>query len=186
MADFMRDLRNDFDHNQGEFPTWDIDGLTKINNKASFLLDFPNIRGSVGILIVDLDEFKQLNDKYGHSKGDIVLRSVASDLAQSLRENDNGGREIDTIYRYGGDEFIIVLYNIKSSKDLKKVAQRFHNLIVTKTIEGIDANVDYKQKLTIGGAVADFDGTNNQKNFDKADKMLYKAKKGGRNQVQVA
>ena len=73
-------------------------------------------RGSLGVLFIDLDEFKLINDGYGHAAGDTVLVQVADRLRASVRS-------CDTVYRFAGDEFVIILDRLRSPEDAVRVAQ---------------------------------------------------------------
>lgn len=176
-------LRRYFEENQNEIPTWDDDALTKVKNRAAFDVEFSQLRGSYGIMIVDVDYLKQSNTKYLHSGADLILRFVALGLETSLRVEES---RLDPVYRYGGDEFVILLPGVTNKKDLENIAQRIHSSVTTKIIPGIEEKGGYKQGLSIGAALGKFDGKNNLDIFNQADKALYKAKDGGRNRVVVA
>jgi len=98
----------------------------------------------LAICLMDLDDFKSINDLYGHEAGDMVLKVIASRLKQSLRK-------IDFIVRLGGDEFVILLENISSSNQLESI---FANLLqeITKTIDVAKA-VKVSVKATIGAVL---------------------------------
>lgn len=76
------------------------------------------------ILFIDLDQFKQVNDSLGHLVGDTVLQEVASSLKQSLRTGD-------TVYRYGGDEFVCIVSNIQTKRQVAPVIERIQSLFTT-------------------------------------------------------
>lgn len=175
-------LRIYFEQNQGEIPTWEDDSLTKVKNRSAFDVDFERLRGTHGILVVDVDYLKQSNTKFGHDGADLILRFVALGLEKSLRESED---RLDPVYRYGGDEFVVLLPNVKNKEDLKKIAERIHTSVTTLTVPGV-GNDDYKQGLSIGASLGDFDGENNKYIFREADQALFKAKEDGRNRVVVA
>jgi diguanylate cyclase (GGDEF)-like protein len=129
----------------------------------------------LSLIIFDLDHFKKLNDNYGHDAGDYVLK----EKAQLIRSN--GIREQDVFARYGGEEFVILLpkTNLKQSFE---IAERLRKLIESKEFmyDGkrlpVTASIgvaDYRQGVITGTDL-----------FKRADEAVYKAKEGGRNQVQ--
>lgn len=130
---------------------------------------------SFALLMVDLDHFKPLNDTYGHHIGDQVLRDVASILAQDMRE-------VDTVARYGGDEFTIILPETTEAGAMQ-VAQRLH-----KSVEQANFFVGPKQKtkrltISIGVAVYDPEVRLKRELIQRSDAALYAAKNDGKNRV---
>ncbi len=125
----------------------------------------------LGVMFIDLDNFKIINDSFGHSIGDEVLKLVAQRLKSSLREED-------TIARIGGDEFIVVLQNLSESHDAAKIAR--------KIIEGfkepfvIDHNTFYIT-CSIGISLYPHDSTDDEELIKFADTAMYKAKENGKN-----
>lgn len=129
-----------------------------------------------GLVIVDLDGFKALNDTHGHAAGDAVLASVAKRLAGSLRGDD-------VVARWGGDEFVVVLHGIGAPGDLETAAQ--------KLLEAVDRPhmVDGKPLVvsaSVGVALFPRDGADFDAVFAAADKALYAAKSAGGNRLQLA
>lgn len=105
-----------------------IDPLTGIGNRrhtertlGERLQELKRYGGSFGVLFIDVDHFKNVNDSFGHATGDVVLKAVAEQLNQSLRPFDFAGR-------WGGDEFVVLLVNIKES-DLRPIAERVRRRI---------------------------------------------------------
>ena len=122
------------------------------------------------IILLDLDNFKKINDRYGHPIGDKILKKICHLL-------NNNIRELDTLGRWGGEEFLIVCSktNLKSAINL---AQRLRKLIV-KT------DFPYVNKVTSSFGVASYSKGENLKSIIKnADDNLYKAKENGRNTVK--
>jgi diguanylate cyclase (GGDEF)-like protein len=113
------------------------DHLTDLHNQSSFYehlsraLSRARRRGSkVAMMFVDLDDFKLVNDSLGHQEGDRVLREVAERLRESLRETDVAAR-------FGGDEFVVLLEDVKDASEALKVAERFQErLRVPFEVEG--------------------------------------------------
>lgn len=130
----------------------------------------------LSISILDLDHFKKVNDTYGHTTGDEVLRSVAARLREQIRHPD-------TIGRYGGEEFLIVLPN----SELQAAAEQASRLCQQIRKTSIDANT-HVLSVTISIGVAQF--RVRQENWEgflhRADEALYQAKNAGRDRWMVA
>jgi diguanylate cyclase (GGDEF)-like protein len=131
---------------------------------------------ALSISILDLDLFKNVNDTYGHTTGDEVLRSVAARLREQIRHPD-------TIGRYGGEEFLIVLPN----SQLQAAAEQASRLCQQIRKTQIDAN-KHVLSVTISIGVAQFRvGQENWEGFlHRADEALYQAKNAGRDRWMVA
>jgi len=155
-----------------------LDGLTGIFNRRFFemrILEeidrarrFPT---GMAVLMVDIDQFKRLNDEFGHLLGDEVLRQVSSILSQQLRK-------IDVVCRYGGEEFAIVLSQTNPQHALA-VAEKLRRLVANWQFPGV------ARPVTISAGVATFPthGTTRDELVKAADAGLYAAKQGGRNRV---
>lgn len=128
------------------------------------------ILSSVGIIMLDADGFKQVNDVYGHSTGDIVLQKIADKLLNTFRESD-------LICRWGGEEFVVALPNV-SEKRLTVLAERLRS-----NIEAIEYDEPGLKITASIGITCTCDVTDVECLIKKADEALYRAKKGGRNQV---
>jgi len=129
----------------------------------------------LGLLFIDLDNFKQVNDIHGHKTGDHLLVSVSRIMQQRLRDTD-------TLARWAGDEFVIVLPDIKQVSDIRMVAESIMAILESElTAEGFDAIVT----LSIGGAIYPDDADTTETLLVQADKALYFAKEQGRNNVQI-
>lgn len=124
------------------------------------------------IAVVDIDHFKLINDTYGHSNGDVVLRALAG-MFRSMQ-----GRNI-TVGRYGGEEFVIIFYNMTYDQVYERVddlREQFAHCIFTE----LD-----NSKITISVGIAAFEnGMDIVAFFDEADRAMYKAKQLGRNRVE--
>jgi diguanylate cyclase (GGDEF)-like protein len=129
---------------------------------------------SLVLLLVDLDDFKAVNDRHGHPVGDAVLKGVVGRLLASVRE-------MDTVTRYGGEEFAIVLPQTPAPKGLR-VAERLRAAVASSPIE---AGLPEPLPLTvsIGLAVYPDDALAKGGLIDCADKALYAAKRTGKNRV---
>jgi diguanylate cyclase (GGDEF)-like protein len=132
--------------------------------------------GRCGLLLLDADHFKQINDAYGHAVGDAVL----VDLARRLRSELVPG---DCLARWGGEEFAVLLRNVGSDDDLDERAQRFRRAVSQTPIA--HESVKLQLTISIGGALASPDGTTLDALVDQADACLYAAKHQGRNRVSL-
>lgn len=125
----------------------------------------------LGVLFVDLDRFKPINDSYGHAVGDEVLRMVADRLLETVRKSD-------TVARVGGDEFIVLLEELHSVKDAELVADNIQaHLSKTMIIESHNHAIG----VSIGIAVYPEHAENAVELLDQADKAMYAVKTSGRN-----
>ena len=145
------------------------DPLTGLFNRSAYELFMDRVGGDhIALLIVDVDEFKAINDTYGHDMGDRVLKRVADILTRSFRS-------VDAVCRFGGDEFVVVMTRADSSMRqlvVNKIA-RANDLLQNPT-DGLP-----KVSLSVGAAFSD------RKNpegsiFKDADTALYRVKEGGR------
>lgn len=156
------------------------DKLTNLGNRHQLEELLPQILNNsqtnetfVGLLFIDLDNFKPINDQYGHAMGDKLLKQVAVQLQGSVRSND-------ILIRLGGDEFIIIVENLIQAQTLDKIAGSVLKAITQPII------IDQLQLIpgaSIGAAIAPFDGKTMSKLLDSADKAMYQAKLLGKNKV---
>ncbi|MCT8996914.1 GGDEF domain-containing protein [Chelativorans intermedius] len=155
------------------------DPLTGTQNRRFFddalreyLLEFGRIEKPVGLMVLDLDHFKQVNDTYGHDVGDEVLRRVADCLKDLTRYHD-------VVARLGGEEFAIVAPNMNQDA-LVKLAERIRRAVSALTVDAGPARL----KVTTSLGLAVWDGKETVDEFyRRADRMLYEAKRLGRNRV---
>jgi diguanylate cyclase (GGDEF)-like protein/PAS domain S-box-containing protein len=150
------------------------DGLTGLANRSLFRdrLDQALARstrsgGSVALLILDLDGFKQVNDTLGHDAGDQLLRIVAERLNDTVRATD-------TVARFGGDEFAVVAVGVRTRRQLERLARRI--------VAALGAPVDLpagraEVGVSIGIAVFPDDGNSAPEILGRADSALYAAKR---------
>ena len=126
---------------------------------------------SLGIIVLDVDHFKRINDTLGHTAGDAVLRELGTFLARNIRQSDSA-------YRYGGDEFVVLLPD--TSRDTtEERAEQIRNGV---------RNLQFPMSITTSLGVATFphDGATGEAIFKSADSALYQAKHEGRDHVVVA
>jgi len=155
------------------------DSLTGTHNRRYFddalkeyLREFERISKPVGLMVLDLDHFKQVNDSHGHDAGDEVLRQVAGCLKDLTRYHD-------VVARLGGEEFAVVAPNM-NEEALIRLAER-----IRRTISGLAVNVGaarLRVSTSIGLAVWN-GGEAADEFYRRADKMLYEAKRLGRDRV---
>jgi diguanylate cyclase (GGDEF)-like protein/PAS domain S-box-containing protein len=158
------------------------DFLTGLPNRTLFfdrlgiaLAQSQRNQKGVAITVLDLDNFKDVNDTLGHDGGDLLLQAAAERLSAALRKGD-------TVARFGGDEFVLILPDLEGIEDVIQVAQKIvdsfckpflidtHQLIVT---------------TSIGIAVYPHDGTDEAILLRNADKAMYQAKQTGRDRYQL-
>ena len=125
----------------------------------------------MAVIMADIDQFKKLNDEFGHLLGDEVLRQVSSLFHQHLRK-------IDVVCRYGGEEFAILLTQT-STPHAMGVAEKLRRLVESWQFPGVPRTVT----LSIGVAAFPDHGTAREELIRAADVGLYAAKQGGRNRV---
>jgi diguanylate cyclase (GGDEF)-like protein len=130
----------------------------------------------IGALMIDLDHFKQLNDRYGHTTGDRVLRAVGERISAAVRADD-------TPARYGGEEFAVVLRRADPQQAVE-VAERIRRHI--GAIPPGDLGIDEPISVSIGVAVAEGRDVDAKSVLTAADDALYTAKREGRNRVVLA
>ncbi|MEG4587563.1 EAL domain-containing protein [Microcoleus sp. MOSTC5] len=128
----------------------------------------------LGVIFLDLDRFKNVNDTLGHPVGDLLLQSVSRRLSNCLRAGDS-------IARWGGDEFTVLLYNLNSREEATKICQ----LIIQSLSSPFDfEGLELYTKASLGIALAPYDGEDAETLLKNADAAMYKAKQKGRNNYQ--
>jgi len=159
-----------------------IDGLTQLANRAYFdeklsemLSVLQRYSEPFSLMMIDLDNFKEINDSYGHPAGDRILKGVAFKIKESLRSSD-------FLARFGGDEFALILIKA-GGQTASDVARKLNsNLQESRFI--LD-NTPVKVTLSIGVAEADVRDTE-ESLLKRADEALYRVKQMGRNNVMLA
>lgn len=158
-----------------------LDGLTGIFNRRFFELRITEeierarrFNSGLGVIMVDIDQFKRLNDEFGHLLGDEVLRQVSSILNRQLRK-------IDVVCRFGGEEFAILLPETSCQYSLS-VAEKLRRMVEAWQFPGVP------RPVTISAGAANFPehGTTRDELVSAADAGLYAAKQTGRNRICLA
>ncbi len=152
-----------------------IDELTNIYNRRYIIESLKKEKAfadrtgeKFSLALIDIDNFKEVNDKYGHEVGDKVLEMVAYEIQNSVREADIVGR-------WGGDEFIVILRNTDIEK-AKKVAERIKEQIKNIKVNSIN--------LSVSIGLTEYNGRESLKDLiRKADKALYRAKEKGKDRI---
>ena len=124
-----------------------------------------------GVIFIDIDDFKKVNDRYGHGTGDDVLKMVARTITHSARS-------FDVVGRWGGEEFLAVIANVERD-ELMRTANRFRSLVEQSRLPGADA---VSVTISIGAALAR-DGEPVAELLKRADRLLYQSKAAGKNRV---
>ncbi|MFH6600115.1 EAL domain-containing protein [Ectopseudomonas khazarica] len=157
------------------------DALTGLANRTLFaerlqeaLAESAVERSLVGVLCLDLDNFKNINDALGHAFGDRLLRALATRLKGTLRDQD-------TLARLGGDEFAIVLRNLDCPESAHRTAQRLIDVVAPSFM--IDDH-SFSVGLSVGVAIAPNDHQSADQLLRYADLALYEAKRNGRNRFE--
>jgi diguanylate cyclase (GGDEF)-like protein/PAS domain S-box-containing protein len=150
------------------------DPLTGLPNRALF---FDRLGGAVargrregrkfGLLFVDLDRFKLINDRYGHQAGDAVLAETARRLKDAIRDSDTAGR-------MGGDEFIVLLENISRSEDAESFAAKIASSLSEPM--ALPGGIDVSIGASVGSAVFPDDGDDGESVLKVADSAMYELK----------
>ena len=160
-----------------------VDGLTGLANRrqceetlASELARLERFGGPLALVVVDLDWFKDVNDRYGHSSGDAVLREFAAVLQESVRDVDLAGR-------WGGEEFLLILPGTDLSGGAQ-VADRIRLALAGRIVLSADGTpIPVTASFGVAGTPP---ATTAAEIFSAADAALYEAKRNGKNRVETA
>ncbi len=161
-----------------------IDFLTKLPNRRSFTRaleeffeSYKTYQVPFSLVMLDIDDFKRINDTYGHDFGDKVLVEIGKILKTFLRAKDIPGR-------LGGEEFGIILPGVKLEQAFR-IAERLRKAIEVRELEVENGKyVNFTASMGIAEVEDSMEST--EELYKKADEALYKAKKNGKNQVQLA
>jgi diguanylate cyclase (GGDEF)-like protein len=156
------------------------DALTGVNNRAMFDVTLTREmhlaqrnEQDFALLVIDIDHFKKVNDTYGHSAGDEVIKSVAKCIQATIRHTDQ-------VFRFGGEEFVALLNNADCDTAFF-IAERILDCIRNSTVMCGDNALKVSASIGVSCLKG---GDTNQSLFKRADDALYQAKSSGRNQAQ--
>lgn len=157
-----------------------IDDMTRLPNRRCFnmqldrrLAELGRFGWPFGTLMIDIDNFKQVNDSVGHHVGDDILRLVARTLSANCRT-------LDTIARWGGEEFSAIIANVRED-ELRRVAEKIRVMVETSELRDAE-KAPVHVTVSIGGAVAQPNEIASEL-MKRTDEMMYAAKRSGRNRV---
>lgn len=158
------------------------DRLTGIGNRQlvegrlrAVIAEYVHTKSPAGLLFMDIDNFKQFNDTYGHIVGDKVLRMVTATFHHSLRATD-------TIGRWGGEEFIAILKDIDNDHSLRTIAEKVRTLVEFSHLDINDLNLTVT--ISIGATRLREDDTP-ESIINRADGLMYQSKRAGRNSITI-
>ena len=158
------------------------DSVTSIYNRSyleqSLKYEFKKAfdkKSQLSVIMIDIDNFKSVNDDYGHKIGDLVLLQVAKIIQSNIRD-------IDFVARYGGEEFMVALPEIGSDRSFE-IAERIRRAVEEAVFYGIHESIPINVTISLGLACYPMQASNLDELMKKADEYLYAAKKAGRNQV---
>lgn len=126
----------------------------------------------IGILFFDIDNFKTINDTYGHDCGDVVLKTVAQTFVHNVRS-------YDIIMRYGGEEFVSIIF-VDDVASVKTIANKLRSLLANAFLEHNGLTIRFTASC---GATFLKDNETINEAITRADTLMYQAKKNGKNQV---
>lgn len=158
------------------------DSLTGLINHRTFheKLRIEKLRSDrqatcIGLMMTDIDKFKNINDTYGHPAGDVVIKTISRILQKEVRQ------EIDVVARYGGEEFVVMLVDT-TEQGLRETAERVRKAVETREFD-IERAEPIRVTISIGIYLLKTDFRDTRKALEFADQALYKAKHSGRNRV---
>lgn len=158
-----------------------LDHLTKVLNRKALELNLRNELERarrkderVGLIFLDVDDFKNINDSYGHDVGDAVLGELAERIRNSIRQYDYVGR-------FGGDEFLVILVDCEREEALKRVADLQSNISSKPILAELSINLS----VSIGLVISDRSERNAKRLLKRVDSMLYRAKSEGKNRIEI-
>jgi diguanylate cyclase (GGDEF)-like protein len=157
-----------------------IDNLTGVFNRSKFEMELRNEikridryeTDTFSLVFLDIDYFKSINDKYGHLEGDNTLRDMARLIEKNIRSTD-------TLARWGGEEFVIIM-PLTPMELAREVTEKFRKIIADEQFYVVG-------NITCSFGISEFKkGDNAQSLILRADQAMYKAKANGRNRVEIA
>ena len=158
------------------------DPLTRLGNRQhiegrirAVIAEFDEDRNMAGLLFMDIDHFKRINDTFGHDAGDLALCMVANTIRHSLRATD-------TIGRWGGEEFVAILYDVYDENTLHTAAEKIRTLIQTSRLDIGNHNLTVTASI---GATRLYSNDTPESLIRRADGLMYQSKQAGGNRVTI-
>ena len=155
-----------------------LDGLTHIANRTyleTFIVakfnELRRLGWSFGVIFIDLDQFKSVNDTFGHQTGDLVLKMVAQTLVKNCRS-------FDLVGRWGGEEFLCVISNLKDADQIRIIAERLRALVESSWVSLPDCSLHVT--ISLGVTLARLPDSP-ETLIQRADGLMYRSKTAGRN-----
>lgn len=179
------------------------DPMTGLLNKGTYIEEIDRLISegtSFGLLILDIDHFKKVNDDYGHATGDVVLIQTARNMTSHLRQVRPDASQNDLVFRYGGEEFVALLVGMNHEEDLGLVSEKLRSAVGNSSysVNKDGQNIHIPVTVSIGGGIFRAQEQHEAKDadgkiipprivfFDKVDKQgLYQAKAQGRNRTII-
>lgn len=162
----------------------DTDELTRLLRRGAFMRRLRNLLQTsaaegkeVNVMMIDVDHFKHVNDRYGHQTGDVVLERVSQLISQYVRPQDLAGR-------YGGEEIIVAMEG--SRAEAAKIAENIRAAVEAHTMKTVDSTAEFNVTLSVGVASTHQFKHEADVLIGHADEALYRAKNTGRNRVVEA
>lgn len=159
-----------------------LDMLTNIGNRryaetslAARFDEFNRDGWAFGVLFMDIDHFKEINDRFGHDMGDRILVMVAKTLSHAVRS-------IDVVCRWGGEEFIALISNAQPPRKLRTIADKCRALVESSSLETDQGTI--RVTLSIGGSLVGPEDTT-ETIMKRVDELMYHSKSNGRNLVTI-
>jgi diguanylate cyclase (GGDEF)-like protein/PAS domain S-box-containing protein len=157
------------------------DALTNVSNRRAVETQLRAALGesspsiAAGLLFIDIDNFKQVNDTYGHEVGDQVLVMVAATLKHNLRKSD-------IIGRWGGEEFLVILHDLEGTNELLSLAEKLRMLVECSRLDL--PNFSLTVTISVGATLLSSQDTL-ESVVKRADELMYQSKQAGRNRISI-
>jgi diguanylate cyclase (GGDEF)-like protein/PAS domain S-box-containing protein len=160
-----------------------LDHLTGVPNRRftalkiqQTLQEVQEFKRSAGLLMFDVDHFKEFNDAWGHDVGDLMLQAVSQTLVRTLRPGD-------IIGRWGGEEFLVILMDVDPGVGiLRKIAERCRRLVATNAVS-VDKEC-LRATVSVGATIL-LDHDSAESAIKRVDELMYRGKRSGRNQTRI-
>jgi diguanylate cyclase (GGDEF)-like protein len=178
-----RDIKNDIVEYKLK-----VDELTGLYNRRAFNKEYVRITSNgskFALLIIDLDNFKEVNKKLGYLAGNNIIVQMGANFLGNLRQVRENKEDNDFICRWGGDEFVIILKNIDKNENLEKVTEKFKKMTSERafSVNINDAYYDVPAEFSIGAGI--YRGEDKDIFFNKVNDAIKRAKTTGKNKIEI-